>query len=74
MLKLVSDPPKLQSELRILTLPVPAVQFLDLKVWVEVEDDALRGLGRRDDPAAVLVGWILQWVSGSGDVASVSGV
>lgn len=59
---------------RISIPPLPAVQFLDLKVWVEVEHDALQGLGGRDDPAAVLKRWILQRVAGSGDVAGVGGV
>lgn len=60
--------------LLILIPPLPAVQFLDLKVWVEVEDNALRGLGGCDDPAAVLMGRIFQRVAGSGDVAGISGV
>lgn len=43
-------------------------------MWVEVEDDALRRLRRRDDPAAVLVRRVLQRVAGGGDVAGVAGV
>lgn len=53
---------------------LPAVQFLNFKVWVKVEDDALRGFRGCDDPAAVLMGWILQRVAGSGDVASIGGI
>lgn len=56
------------------TFPSPAVQLLDLKVRVEVEDDALRRLGGRDDPAAVLIGRILVRVAGGGDVSGVAGV
>lgn len=41
---------------------------------VEVEDDALQGLGRRDDPAAVLVRRVLQWVARGGDVAGFTGI
>lgn len=51
-----------------------AVQPLYLKVWVEVEDDALRRLRRGDDPAAALVRRVLQRVAGRGDVAGVAGV
>lgn len=58
----------------MLVPPLPAVQFLDLKVRVEVEDDALWGLGGCDDPAAALMGWVLQRVAGGGDVASGGGV
>lgn len=54
--------------------PLPAVQFLYLKVRVEVEDDALRRLRRGDDPAAALVRRVLQRVAGRGDVAGVAGV
>lgn len=55
-------------------LSLPAVQFLYLKVWVEVEDDALRRLGGCDDPATVLVRWVLQWVARGGDVARIAGI
>lgn len=41
---------------------------------VEVEDDALRCLRRRDDPAAVLVRRVLQRVARGRDVAGVAGV
>lgn len=53
---------------------LPAVQLLDLKVRVEVEDDALRRLGGCDDPATVLVRRVLQWVARGGDVTGVAGV
>lgn len=51
-----------------------AVQPLDLKVWVEVEDDALRGLRCRDDPVTVLVWRVLQRVTGGGDVTRLAGI
>lgn len=51
-----------------------AVQPLDLKVWVEVEDDALRGLRRRDDPVTVLVRRVLQRITWGGDVTRLAGV
>lgn len=54
--------------------PLPAVQFLNFKVRVKVEDDALRSFGGCDDPAAVLMGRILQRVAGSGDVAGIGGI
>lgn len=41
---------------------------------VEVEDDPLRRLRRRDDPVAVLMRWILQGVTRGGDVACLAGV
>lgn len=41
---------------------------------VEVENDALRRLRRRDDPVAVLVGRVLQGVTRGGDVARLAGV
>lgn len=53
---------------------LPAVQLLNLKVRVEVKDDALRRLRRCDDPTAVLVGRVLQRVAGSRDVAGVTGI
>lgn len=55
-------------------LSLPAVQFLYLKVRVEVEDDALRRLRGCDDPATVLVRRVLQRVAGGGDVAGVAGI
>lgn len=51
-----------------------AVQPLDLEVWVEVEDDALRRLRRRDDPVAVLVRRVLQGIARGGDVARLAGI
>lgn len=51
-----------------------AVQPLDLKVRVEVEDDALRGLRCRDDPVAVLVRRVLQRITGGGDVTGLAGI
>lgn len=51
-----------------------AVQPLDLKVRVEVEDDALRRLRRCDDPVAVLVRRVLQRVTWGGDVARLGGI
>lgn len=51
-----------------------AVQPLDLKVRVEVEDDALRRLRRRDDPVTVLVRRVLQRITGGGDVAGLAGI
>lgn len=41
---------------------------------IEVEDDALRGLRRRDDPVAVLVRRVLQGITGGGDVTGLAGV
>lgn len=57
--------------------PVPvllAVQPFDLKVGVEVEDNALRGLRRRDDPVTVLVRRVLQGITGGSDVAGLAGI
>lgn len=51
-----------------------AVQPLYLKVWVEVEDDALRRLRRRDDPVTVLVRRVLQRITGGGDVTGLAGI
>lgn len=53
---------------------LPAVQFLYFKVRIEVENDALRRLGGCDDPATVLVRWVLQWVAGCGDVAGITSI
>lgn len=53
---------------------LPAVQFLDLKVRVKVQDDALQGLWSCNDPAAVLVRRVLERVPGRGDVPSVAGI
>lgn len=53
---------------------LPAVQFLYLKVRIEVEDDALRRFRGCDDPAAVLMRWVLKGVAGGGDVAGIAGV
>lgn len=41
---------------------------------VEVEDDALRGLRRRDDPVAVLVRRVLQRITWGGDVTRLAGI
>lgn len=57
--------------------PLPvllAVQPLDLKVRIEVKDDALRRLRRCNDPVAVLVGRVLQGVTRGGDVARLAGI
>lgn len=72
---MIPSPPPLQKKPPTRPLPVLlAVQPLDLKVGVEVEDDALRGLRRRDDPVAVLVGRVLQRITGGGDVARLAGI
>lgn len=56
-------------------LPISlAIQPLDLEVGVEVEDDALRGLRRRDDPVTILVRRVLQRVTGGSDVAGLAGI
>lgn len=51
-----------------------AVQSLDLKVRVEVEDNALWGLRRCDDPVTVLVRWVLEWIARGGDVSRLAGI
>lgn len=51
-----------------------AVEPLDLKVGVEVEDNALRGLWRRDDPVAVLVWGVLQRIARGGDITGLAGI
>lgn len=51
-----------------------AVEPLDLKVRVEVEDDALRGLWRRNDPVAVLVWGVLQRITRGGDITGLAGI
>lgn len=51
-----------------------AVEPLDLKVRVEVEDDALRGLWRCDDPVAVLVWGVLQRITRGGDITGLAGI
>lgn len=53
---------------------LPAVQLLYFKVRVEVEHNPLRTFWRGDDPAAILMGGILQRVAGGGDVACVCGI
>lgn len=53
---------------------VPAVESFQLKMWVEVEHDALAGFRGRDLPFAVLVRRVLRRVTGWSDVTRVAGV
>jgi len=57
-----------------LSMILLAVEPLDLKVRVEVEGDALRGLGRCDGPVAVLVRGVLQRITRGSDVTGHGGI
>lgn len=52
------------TQLLLSLLVLLAVEPLNLEVRVEVEDDALRGLRRLDDPVAVLMRRVLQRITG----------